>query len=234
MNKLKVLLILLAAASTSVGQKQITVEDFTTKNTFAQKTITGINWMNDGKFYTTLDDNKIIKYDITTGQVIETIVDGALLSTPLDIESYIFSADERKILLRTDFENIYRRYYTAAYYIFDVQAKSVQRLSKNGNQSYATFSPDGNKVGFVRDNNVFYVTLPGMEEVQVTDDGKFNHIINGTTDWVYEEEFSFVDGFYWSPDGKKIAYYRFDESEVKEYNLQKWNGGQLYWRAGKK
>ena len=226
MNKL-LTAVFFALCITGYAQKQITVEDFTTKNTFPQKTVRGINWMKDGKFYSTLENNKVVKYNITTGQPVATLVDGSTLNPKIDIQDYSFSGDEKKLLLTTDFQNIYRRSFTANYFIYDLASKSVKPLSANGKQSYAAFSADGSKVAFVRENNLFYVTLSDMKEVQVTDDGKFNHIINGTTDWVYEEEFSFVDGFYWSPDGKKLAYYRFDESAVREYNLQRW-GKTLY------
>lgn len=226
MNKL-ITAVFFALCITGYAQKQITVEDFTTKNTFPQKTVRGINWMKDGKFYSTLENNKVVKYNITTGKPVETLVDGSTLNPKIDIQDYSFSADEKKLLLTTDFQSIYRRSFTANYFIYDLAGKSVKPLSANGKQSYAAFSTDGSKVAFVRENNLFYVTLNDMKEAQVTDDGKFNHIINGTTDWVYEEEFSFVDGFYWSPDGKKLAYYRFDESAVREYNLQRW-GKTLY------
>ena len=226
MNKL-LTAVFFALCITGYAQKQITVEDFTTKNTFPQKTVRGINWMKDGKFYSTLENNKVVKYNITTGQPVATLVDGSTLNPKIDIQDYSFSGDEKKLLLTTDFQSIYRRSFTANYFIYDLASKSVKPLSANGKQSYAAFSADGSKVAFVRENNLFYVTLSDMKEVQVTDDGKFNHIINGTTDWVYEEEFSFVDGFYWSPDGKKLAYYRFDESAVREYNLQRW-GKTLY------
>jgi dipeptidyl-peptidase-4 len=222
------ILIFLSFLSFSLAaQKPITVDDFTTKQTFTQKTVTGINWMNDGKFYSALDDNKVIRYDITTGQAVETMVDGASLTPSLTIEDYTLSKDEKKIVLVTNKRSIYRRSYTAEYYVYDLMAKTAKKLSDHGRQSYATFSPDGSKVAFVRENNVFYVNLVDGKEVQVTGDGKFNHIINGTTDWVYEEEFGFVDGFYWSPDSKRLAYYRFDESGVKEYNLQVW-GSKVY------
>ena len=226
MNKL-LTAVFFALCITGYAQKQITVEDFTTKNTFPQKTVRGINWMKDGKFYSTLENNKVVKYNITTGQPVATLVDGSTLNPKIDIQDYSFSGDGKKLLLTTDFQSIYRRSFTANYFIYDLASKSVKPLSANGKQSYAAFSADGSKVAFVRENNLFYVTLSDMKEVQVTDDGKFNHIINGTTDWVYEEEFSFVDGFYWSPDGKKLAYYRFDESAVREYNLQRW-GKTLY------
>lgn len=225
MNRL-ILLLLLPALS--FGQKQITLDDVTVNNTFAQKSVSGINWMNDGKFYSSLSDNKILKYDVTTGQTAEVIVDGNSLTPKIQIQGYSFSQDEKKLLLTTAMESIYRRSYKAEYYIYDLVTQSLTPLSKNGKQQYATFSPDASHIAFTRSNNLFYVKVQDMSEVQVTDDGKFNRIINGSTDWVYEEEFGFAQAFYWSPNGQKLAYYRFDESMVKEYNLQKWNRGQLY------
>jgi dipeptidyl-peptidase-4 len=229
MNKLFYIVIIFSLSFLTKGnaQKQISVEDYTTQNTFGEKSVTGINWMNDGKYYSTLTDNKVIKYDLVTGREVETLVDGSSFSSAISIDDYSFTEDERKMLLLTSQQSIYRRSFIADYYVYDLTTKSLTPLSPNGPQSYASFSPDGSKVAFVRDNNLFYVTLSGMKEVKVTEDGKFNYVINGTTDWVYEEEFSFVVGFEWSPDGKKLAYYRFDESEVKEYNLQLW-GRSLY------
>lgn len=227
MKKLIFLFTFLSSLS-MMAQKQITIEDFTTKNTFAQKSVNGINWMNDGKFYTSLSENKVIKYDITQGQAVETIVDGDQLSEKITIDAYQLSGDEKKLLLMTHFENIYRRSFKAHYYLYDIVSKSLQKLTSGNKQSYATFSPDGSKIGFTRDNNLFYLAVADLKEIQVTTDGKFNHIINGSTDWVYEEELGFAQAFYWSPDSKKIAFYRFDESNVKEYNMQKWNQGALY------
>ncbi|HYC86614.1 MAG TPA: S9 family peptidase, partial [Chryseosolibacter sp.] len=171
---------------------------------------------------------KIVRYDVTTGLPVETVFDGATFSPKLVVESYDFSTDEGKILIRTEFQSIYRRSYSAEYFVFDRSQKTIQKLSTNGRQSYATFSPDGSKVAFVRMNNLFVVDLTTLEELQITADGAFNKVINGSTDWVYEEEFSFVIGFFWSPDSRKIAYYKFDESGVREYNLQRWNAGVLY------
>jgi dipeptidyl-peptidase 4 len=210
------------------AQKQISVEDFTTRNTFAQRTVNEINWMKDGKYYSALSDNKIIRYDVTNGNPLETIVDGSSFQPAIDIDDYSFSADEGLVMLSSGKESIYRRSYTADYFVYDRLAKTLKKVSSGGKQSYATFSPDGKQVAFARGNNLFLVNLVTMTEVQITDDGKFNKIINGTTDWVYEEEFSFVVGFFWSPDSKKIAYYKFDEGAVKEYNLQRWKKGQLY------
>src|SRR5690606_9583926 len=208
-------------------QQSITVEDFTINSTFQPKSVKGINWMKDGKFYSTLENNKIEKYNITTGQLVETIIDGQTINPSIKIEDYSINADESKILISTETKSIYRRSFVAEYYVYDILTKKITKLSSNGKQSYATISPDGMNVAFVRDNNLYYVILASMQEVQVTDDGQFNFIINGTTDWVYEEEFGFVKGFFWSPDSKKIAYYRFDETRVKEYNMQVWKN-KLY------
>jgi dipeptidyl-peptidase-4 len=214
---------------TSIGvfaQREISVQDFTTNDKFVQKDVKGINWMNDGKFYTVLEFNKIVKYNIASGSS-EVVVDCSLLTPRLQVHSYSLSGDEKKILLLTSFASIYRRSYKGEYFVYDTQTKNLSRLSDGGKQSYAKFSPDGSKVAFVRDNNLYFVNLTNKQEVQVTSDGKFNEIINGSTDWVYEEEFSFVVGFYWSSNGQKLAYYRFDEGAVKEYNMQVW-GKTLY------
>lgn len=227
MKKL-VLIVAVLASFASHAQKQISVEDFSTRPTFSARSVSGINWMKDGKFYSSLQNNKVVKYNVTTGEVVETLVDGGALNPTLQIDDYSFSADEKQVLISTSFEPIYRRSFRAAYFIYDLTTKTVKRLSANGKQSYATFSPDGSKVAFVRDNNLFYVSLSDMAETQLTDDGKFNEIINGSTDWVYEEEFGFTTAFFWSPDNARLAYYRFDESKVKEYNMQKWNQGALY------
>jgi dipeptidyl-peptidase 4 len=225
-NILLIFLILLGQVV--LAQKSISIDDFTLRNTFAQRSVYGINWMNDGQFYTSQNGNKVIRYSITTGLAVETVLDGDLLTPAIAFQSYEFSGDEKRILLMTGREGIYRRSFKADYYIYDLTSKTLRKLSDNGMQSYATFSPDGSAVAFVRNNNLFYVTVENGNEIQVTEDGKFNHIINGSTDWVYEEEFSFAKAFYWSPDGKKLAFHRFDESHVREYNMQKWNRGALY------
>ncbi|MCU0382447.1 MAG: S9 family peptidase [Cyclobacteriaceae bacterium] len=222
------LIIFVFFTSVTRAQKNITVDDFTTKNAFASRSVSGINWMQNGQFYTSINNNKIIQYNISTGLPTDTLVDGNAIKPTLQIDDYSFSADEKKILLLTNTEQIYRWSFKADYFVYDIPSKTCKALSTNGKQSYATFSPDGNKIAFVRNNNLFYADRNSNEEVAVTTDGKFNAIINGSTDWVYEEEFSFTTAFGWSADSKKLAYYRFDESTVKEYNMQKWNQGALY------
>ena len=210
------------------AQKQITVDDIYVNGTFRQASVRGINWMNDGRYYSAQSGNDIVKYDVTTGQIVETIVKGSDLSPSIRFVSYSFSADEKKVLFMTSRESIYRRSYKAEFYVYDLAGKVLTKLSSNGKQSYATFSPDGTKVAFARDNNLFYIDLATMKETQITNDGVFNKIINGSTDWVTEEELSFTKAFEWSGDGTAILYLTFDESGVREYNLQKWNKGQLY------
>ena len=202
------------------AQEKITVDDIYEKRIFREKSVYNINWMNDGQFYSARENNNIIKYDVTTGKAVETILKGSDFSPEIEFSSYTFSLDEQKVLLMTDRKPIYRRSYTANFYVYDFKSKKLQKLSNGGAQSYATFSPDGSKVGFTRDNNLFYVNLVDMKEVQITKDGKFNHLIHGSADWVYEEELYLTKAFDWSSDSQKIAYATFDESQVREYNLQ--------------
>ncbi len=227
MKKISVFLLTVLISGQLIAQKQITVEDFTSNNIFRTKTVRGIRWMNDGQFYSALEGNAIIKYDVTTGNKVETILDGKATEPNITISDSAFSDDEQQILLLTDKQSIYRRSYTAIYFVYSFSDKSMRKLA-SGRQSYGAFSPDGTKVGFTRDNNLYYVSLQDMKEVQVTKDGKPNHIINGSADWVYEEELSLTKAFYWSPDNKRLAFYRFDETNVREYNLQIWHEGQLY------
>lgn len=185
------------------------------------KSVSSINWMKDGKYYTSKNDNRIIKYNTSTEEQVEILFDGD--EHNLRISAYSFGFDEKKLLLLTNKSKIYRRSYTAEYYIYEPENKTLVKLSENGPQQYATFSPDGSKVAFARDNNLFYKDLSNGKEVQITSNGEKNKIINGSTDWVYEEEFKFVKAFQWSPKGDKIAYYEFNESKVPKYNMQLWD-----------
>jgi dipeptidyl-peptidase 4 len=227
MKKISIILFVVLISTQSFAQKKITVEDFTSNNIFSAKSVRGIRWMNDGQFYSALKDNAVVKYDVTTGNKVATILDGNSTQPSIVISDYTFSDDEQQVLLLTDRQSIYRRSYTAVYYIYNFSDGTMSKLA-SGRQAYGTFSPDGTKVAYTRENNLYYVSLNDMKEVLVTKDGESNHVINGSADWVYEEELSLTKAFYWSPDNKKIAYYRFDESKVPEYNLQLWHQGQLY------
>jgi dipeptidyl-peptidase 4 len=178
--------------------------------------------MNDGEHFTQeKEGRRIDKFSYKTGEFIETILDLSLQEElPFrTFTEYSFSADEKKILLTTNKENIYRHSYIADYYIFDTKTNTFHPLSKNGKQQLATFSPNGNKIAFVRENNLYTHDLLTGVEKQITSDGKRNFIINGAPDWVYEEEFAFSKAFAWSPDNNHIAFYRFDEERVKQFNM---------------
>ena len=126
--------LLIVLATNVDGQSQITVADFTTENLFAERSVTGINWMNDGKYYTALTSNKVVKYDITTGQPVETLVDGDELSTSVVIEDYSLSGDEQRILLQTQTQSIYRHSFLAQHFVYDLRTKSLLPLSTSGAQ----------------------------------------------------------------------------------------------------
>lgn len=227
MNKLSNATLLVAFCLIGFGlqaQKTIQVSDVA-GSTFRQRSVRGLNWMNDGQYYSALSGNKVIKYDVRSGNEVETLVDGNELSILID--DYRFSDDESVILLLTDRQSIYRRSFTAVYYLYTRNNSQLTKLSE-GRQAYATLSPDNQKVAFTRDNNLFFKNLKEGSETAITRDGAFGKIINGSTDWVYEEELYLTKAFAWSPDSKKIAYYRMDESNVREYNMQVWDNGALY------
>ena len=211
-------------------KKNLELADIYERPTFSTKRVVGMNPMKDGNTYATLEKGKLNIYNYKTGKKVNTLFDmrelilpGDSVATPL-YSTYTLSDDESKVLFMNNYNPIYRHSYTADFYVYDINNKVLSPLSENGSKRLATFSPDATKVAFMRDNNLFIKDLKTNEELQFTHDGKWNHIINGAPDWVYEEEFGFAQGFYWSPDSKKIAFYRFDESDVKEYNMQMFNG----------
>ena len=213
----------IAGVAFSQPTKQITLEDIWAKGTFAPKGFQSIRSMQDGEHYCVLTLSGIERYSYKTGDKVDNVCSFSGLSLP-PIEDYEFSSDEQKVLLSSGFKPIYRHSGVSDYYVYNVADGRVKKISNNGKQRLTTLSPDGTKVAFVRDNNLFYMDLSTDKEYQVTTDGRLNHIINGTTDWVYEEEFAITKGFYWSPDSKRIAYYRFDESNVREFTMQTWGG----------
>ncbi|GAC1368177.1 MAG: S9 family peptidase [Hymenobacter sp.] len=221
----------LTFSSVQAQQKlPLTLEDIWAKPTFRAASVPGFNWMNDGRYYSALESGSLVQHEVTTGKALQTLVAAADLQAagagkPLDVDGYSFNANEQKILFTTATEPIYRRGAQSAYYVFDRSTKKLTPLS-TGKQGYATFSPDGQRVAFTRDNNLFVTDLATMKETAVTSNGLKNSLINGSADWVYEEEFGFAQGFFWSPDSKQLAYYTFDESQVPEYDMQRW--GDLY------
>ena len=143
------------------------------------------------------------------------------------IEGFTLSPDGRKILLMTQRKSIYRRSFSAVYYIYDTQNNSYEPLSDGGPQQQPIFSPDGTMVAFVREGDLFVVKLLyGNAESRVTKDGEFNKLINGLPDWVNEEEFSTARSFDFSADSEMLAWVRYDESRVPLYSMTMYKGDQ--------
>ena len=227
MKKLSLLMILCLCVCLGYAQ-QVTLNDVA-RGTYRAEGIYGIKPMLDGEHYTQIsrDGKKIVKYSFKTGKEVATVfdVETARNHTLRSFDDYIMSPDESKILIQTETKPIYRRSFTAVYYIYNVRNNTLEPLSDGGPQQVPLFSPDGNQIAFVRDNNLFLVKLLfGNSESQVTKDGKFNEVLNGIPDWVYEEEFGFNRAFDFSADSQMLAYIRFDESQVPMYSFPWYKG----------
>jgi dipeptidyl-peptidase 4 len=232
-------LLFILSLNVSAQSKALTNETIWKDYAFYNESVSGVRSMNDGENYTSLvSDPKsgmttIKKFPYNSESQPESIIDLSALifvgsegKKRIKINDYQFNADETKILLATEQESIYRHSTKAYYYVYDIETKKMAELSESskGKQRLAQFAPFGNKVAFVRENNIFITDLDEKQEIQITSGGKMNEMIFGATDWVYEEEFSFDNGLYWSPDGRKIAYYYFDESKVKQFQLAMYDG----------
>ncbi len=221
---------LVFTAIKSSAQNQITIDNIWTNGTYNTKDVPGFRFMNDGRHYTTLENNYILQYDCTTGLLTDTVLDISRLHFENEhktVQGYSFSDDESQLLLTTELESIYRRSTKSWHYIYNLNTKQLASLNDSGKQMHATFSPDGQKIAYVLANNLYLKDLTNSKTLQITFDGKYNSIINGSCDWVYEEEFTFTKAFEWSPDNRYIAYYRFDESAVKEFTMTNYTG-ELY------
>ena len=204
----------------TLGTKKITLEDIWGA-TFSTNRMNALNSMN-GDYYSLLNNDEngystVDKYSYTSLEKVATIVDGKTLQNVQNFESYSFNNDETQLILGKDIQKVYRRSTKGTYYAFSVGSKKVRFIGKNIQEP--TFSPDSKKVAYAKNNNLFILDLTTNLTTQVTKDGKHNHIINGTTDWVYEEEFGFVRAFEWSNDSKFIAFLRFNESKVREFSM---------------
>ena len=232
MKKLLILLFLLPAWNTfSQTANKLTLEDIYVNHKFSSRGVTGLKSMKSGDEYCLLKKDSLNIYEYATGKLTRALVTSGKLipagdTGAIEMGNYELSNDETKILFATHEEAIYRHSTIASYYVYNIVSGKLTALSQNGKQRLASFSPDGTKVVFVRDNNIFIRELNTDKEIRITNDGKINAIINGACDWVYEEEFGFSKAFEWSPDSKKLAWYRFDESKVKEYQLTMY--GDLY------
>ena len=228
MKKIFTLLFSLLIFTTGATAQKVTLKDVA-NGTYRAQGIYGLKPMLDGEHYTQIsgDHKRIVKYSFKTGKEVGTIFD---VTTARNVElksfdGYIMSPDESLILIQTETKPIYRRSFTAVYYIYNVKNRTLEPLSNNGPQQVPLFSPDSHQIAFVRDNNIHLVKLLfGNSESQVTKDGEYNKVLNGIPDWVYEEEFAFNRAFDFSADSKMIAYIRFDESEIPMYSFPWYKG----------
>jgi len=223
MKKLIIGAMLFAAVSQVMAAGKLDLKEIT-KGAFRETTIAAVNPMADGETYAQISANgkQIVQYSYKTGKQVAVLFDadkarGAKVER---IDGYVMSPTGKRLLIQTQTKSIYRRSFTAVYYIFTIANNKLEPLSDGGPQQTPVWSPDGEQVAFVRDNNIHLVKLLyNNAESQVTKDGKFNEIINGIPDWVNEEEFSFNSSMVFTADSKQIVWVRYDESQVKEYSM---------------
>lgn len=225
------MLFILGITSLSAQQKDITLEEIW-GGEFRTQGLDVLRSLDNGKEYSVLNYDRTAKastidvYDYRSGNKVKTLLSSKDLDGIDYIISYEFSDDESKLLLATQLKQVYRRSSLGTFYVYDLDSKSLTLVSENKIQE-PTFSNDGSKVGYGYENNLYVKDLQSGATKQITTDGKKNSIINGITDWVYEEEFAFVRAFDWSKDGNRIAYIRFDETEVPEFSMDIY-GKELY------
>ena len=210
-------------------EKKISVSEIY-QGAFRTEGLEALRSMNNGTQYTVLHTNRfsqsttVDKYDYKTLEKVGTVVSSADLAEIPSFSAYTFSDDEKKLLLSTEIEPIFRRSRLGVFYVYEIASKKVVKVSESKIQE-PLFSPDGSQVAYVKDNNLYIFTIESGETKQITQDGVKNQIINGVTDWVYEEEFSFVRAFEWNADGSKIAFLRFDETSVPEFSMDVYGTG---------
>ena len=226
--RLFLLLFIALIQPTFSQQKEITLEDIWANKVFNIESLEAFHSMKNGDYYTIINHNSygtyLDKYDYKTLERVETLVLGKDLEGIQYFKDYTFSEDETKLILGVDLKNIYRHSKVGKYYVYDLSSKKLELISEHDIQE-PTFSPDGSKIAFVYKNNLYLKDLLTKETIQITFDGEKNKIINGITDWVYEEEFSFVRAYQWNVSSNKIAFLRFDESEVPEYSMDIYGSG---------
>jgi dipeptidyl-peptidase-4 len=224
MRSKQLLSILFFICISAVAQQKITVEDIYT-GVFRAKGMDELQSLKNTNQYTVLNFDRpsrtmqIDLYDFATLNKIATLIDTKNHKELADgIDSYSFNSDEKMILIASNTNQIFRHSFTADYFLYNTVSKELIKLFDFQVQE-PTFSPDGKMIAYAKENNLFVYDITTKKSTQITNDGKKNAVINGITDWVYEEEFAFVRAFDWSKDSKKIAYIRFDESQVPEFSM---------------
>ncbi|MFK7833652.1 MAG: S9 family peptidase [Winogradskyella sp.] len=212
-------------------EKQITLQDIWS-GTFRTEGMQALHSMKNGKQYSVLNFDRqtrvstIDVYEYKTLEKVKALVSSADIAEIQGFFDYTFSEDESKLILTTKSEPVFRRSTLGEFYVYDIASKNVIKISDDLVQE-PTLSPDGTKVAYGFENNLYVKDLTSGNLSQITTDGEKNKIINGITDWVYEEEFSFVRAFDWNADSDQIAFIRFDESDVPEFSMDVY-GSELY------
>lgn len=212
-----------------LAQKQITLDEIWT-GAFRAQGMTALEAMKNTNQYTVLDFDRTTKssqinlYDFATLNKVATLIDSKDFKELEGIDSYSFSKDENKLLIANNSEQIFRHSFVADFFIYDIASKSLAKLADYKVQE-PTFSPDGTKIGYAYQNNLYVYDIASKKHTQITTDGKKNSIINGVTDWVYEEEFAFVKAYDWNLSSDKIAFIRFDETDVPQFSMDMYNEG---------
>lgn len=202
----------------------LSINDYCDVKIAAPKSVKEMTPLADGETYACISDNgnAIEVYSYKTGKKVNTLFDVNNIAGELkisDFDGYSISGNEKKVLLWNDVEKIYRHTFRAEYYVYDVMRRTIKKVSDGGLQQGAILSHDGRMVAYQRDNNIFIANLDYGTDIAVTKDGKRNSIINGTPDWGYEEEFGILNTMRWSNDDSRLAFIRFDESNVPAYSF---------------
>lgn len=228
-NRITSIFTLLFVTFSMFAQKQLTLDEIWS-GAFRAQGMTALEAMKNTNQYTVLDFDRSTKssqinlFDFATLEKVSTLLDSKDFAALKGIDSYIFSKDEKKLLIANNSDQIFRHSFVADYFIYDTTTKSLTKLADYKVQE-PTFSPDGTKVAYAYQNNMYVYDIASKKHTQVTTDGKKNSIINGVTDWVYEEEFSFVRAYDWNLGSNKIAFIRFDETNVPEFSMDLYSEG---------
>ena len=225
----KSLFLFLLITLSATAQQKITLEEiwggaFRTQGMDELQSMKNTNQYTVLNFDRTSRSMQIDLYDFATLKKVNTFIDTKNFPELPSIDSYTFDKSENLILIACNSDQIFRHSFVADYYLFDIKSKKLRKLLDFKIQG-PVFSPDGKKIAFAKENNLFIYTIDNQNVVQITNDGLKNHIINGITDWVYEEEFAFVRAFDWNATSDKIAFIRFDETEVPEFTMDVYNQG---------